>query len=343
MTKLERELKAWQRVLLVGPPGIGKTGRMHAAAKACGMELVTMRASLSERIDFGGCLIPDRQAGVTRTLPLELLHKLKQSKKPTCLFIDDMGQAPMDVQAAIMKLFDPGELPDNVLITGATNRPGDKAGVTAMCEPLRSRFDSAYSIPTPGCEASPKGGTLLHDWKTELEGWIGWAQSNKAAPEIIAYHMTTGGKDLYSWTPQADPSVRMPDYRTWGTMIKRWTHGLRDLDDVSATIGKPVALSFLAFARIRGQLPMPDQVWTDPMHAPLPIEPSAYWLVACVLGEAVGRTTAPAFIQYIERMPRIYTAFASLYAYKRIGTDLSGCKEWTKWFRENKELFETAT
>ena len=54
------------------------------------------------------------------------------------LLLDDLGQAPIDVQAAAMSLFDSGALPEHVLIWGATNRPGDKAGVSSLCEPLRS-------------------------------------------------------------------------------------------------------------------------------------------------------------------------------------------------------------
>src|SRR5258706_14542821 len=91
---LARLLAALQRVLLVGPPGIGKTARILAVAGTSGRQVVTMRASLSERVDFGGALVPDQKKGVTRALPLEQLHQLQTTELPTLLFLDDLGQAP---------------------------------------------------------------------------------------------------------------------------------------------------------------------------------------------------------------------------------------------------------
>src|SRR5437764_12206019 len=132
MSTLNALMAAGQRVLLVGPPGCAKTARIASVAKELGKRLVVMRASLSERVDFGGALVPDTKAGVTRALPLEVLADLQSTTEPTLLFLDDLGQAPIDVQAALMRLFDDGALSPHVLIWGATNRPGDVAGVTRL-------------------------------------------------------------------------------------------------------------------------------------------------------------------------------------------------------------------
>src|SRR5436190_994229 len=96
---LDKLLQARLRVLLVGPPGIGKTGRIMSINAQAGYRLMVSRASLKERIDYGGALVPDCAAGITRALPLEELHELRSTKAPTLLFLDDLGQAPIDVQA----------------------------------------------------------------------------------------------------------------------------------------------------------------------------------------------------------------------------------------------------
>lgn len=327
------------RALFVGPPGCGKTSRIAAASKAAGCDFYSFRASLSERVDFGGCLVPDTQAGVTRTLPMELLHALKSTLKETVVLLDDLGQAPMDVQAALMKLFDDGELPKNVLLWGATNRPADKAGVTALCEPLRSRFHLAFAIPTPGSEEKADGATLWGNWTSEVEGWCDWAIDQGFAPELIAWHRSTTGRTLYNWKPHADPAMRLPDFRSWETVGRLLKAGLGDLTHCGAAVGKGFASEFLSFARLADKLASPDQVWIDPLGAPVPDDPSALYLMASNLSSAVTKPHAGQMCIYMGRMPRLYAALCARDAFRRLGATLSGNKDWQKWFNENQELF----
>lgn len=326
-----------------------KTAIIHATAKDCGYSLnieteegtqsTVIRAGLMERVDLTGCMVPDHKLGVTRQLPFSLIKSLQETKEKICLFIDDLGQAPIDVQASLMRLFDTYFLPPNVLIWAATNRPGDKAGVSALCEPLRSRFDSTYIVPTPGIEDKADGGVLLCSWNDWVDNWVNWALDNSAAPEIIAWHRSTNGKSLYAWKPHADPSLRMPDFRSWGAMISRWNQGLRSLQQIASVIGKAVAAEFLAFTSLSEKLPTPDQVWMDPLNTPVPTEPSAQWLIACVLSQQVQAPCAEQFIQYVGRMPRIMTAFAARSAFRRLQSKLSNSKAWTQWFARNQGLF----
>lgn len=339
--RLTQLMKARKRVLLVGPPGCAKSARIFASSKDAGFKVIIFRTSLAERVDLGGCLIPDVASGLTRSLPLELLHGLRNATEPTLFVLDDLGQAPIDVQASAMSLFDPGALPDCVLIWGATNRPGDKAGVTALCEPLRSRFHLAFAIATPGNEEKADGASMLGTWKDEVDGWCEWALSDEiAAPaEVVAWHRSTTGRTLYSWKPHADPGVRMPDFRSWQTVCELWKLGITDLSTVAAAIGKPAAAEFLAFARLADQLPTPDQVWMDPKGAPVPTDPSACYLSATMLAQAVTDKHAGAFVQYCDRMGRVFCALAAKDAFRRLGAKLSGNRHWAEWWNRNQELF----
>lgn len=326
-----------------------KTAIIHEVAKLTGyvtqietdegIQSTVLRAGLMERVDLTGCMVPDQENGVTRQLPFSLIKSLQETREKVCLFVDDLGQAPTDVQASLMRLFDTHFLPDNVLIWAATNRPGDKSGVSSLCEPLRSRFDSVYIVPTPETTDKADGGVMLCEWKDWVDNWVDWALDNKAAPEIVAWHKSTNGKSLYNWKPNADPSLRMADFRSWGAMIKRWNGGLRSLQQVASVLGKGVAAEFLGFASLIAELPTPDQVWMDPEGAQVPKEPSAQWLIACVLSQQVTSSVAEQFVKYIARMPRILTAFASRDAYRRIGGSLSGSKAWRNWFEKNQSLF----
>jgi hypothetical protein len=342
---LSRYLAAKERVLFVGPPGCGKTAQILAAAYAAGYSVILMRASLSERIDFNGCLVPDTKAGVTRALPLDILAQLRAATVPTLLFLDDLGQAPLDVQAAIMSLFDTGALPDCVVIWGATNRPGDKAGVSALCEPLRSRFTLKFNAPVPTVPANNNAvtGPFLGTWQESLESWLQWAEDNAAAPaEILAWHRATEGKHLYDWKPCADPSLSMPDFRSWATAIRLWNNGFRDLGTFAAALGKPAAAEYLAFASLANQLPSPQQIAIDPTGAQLPADPSALYLVATMLSQTAHAGNVPAFLVYLARMPRVFGAFLARSLFRKLGAQLSGIKAWNQWFTANQDLFNAA-
>lgn len=341
--RLAALLRSKFRVLLVGPPGCAKTARAHAAAAAAGYKMVEpLRLSLCERVDLGGCLVPDLQSGTTVQLPLALLASLRAATEPTLLLIDDLGQGPVDVQAGAMSLFDDGALPDCVVIWGATNRPADRAGVSSLCEPLRSRFHVAYSIATPGVEDKADGPTVLAPWADEVEGWCDWAAEQNYAAEIVAWHRSTTGRTLYQWKPHADPAVRLPDFRSWETVARLWDAGLRDFATVGAAIGKAAAHEFIAFAALADQLPTPQQIWMDPDGAPVPTEPAAQYLIATMLGRAAEPKYAGQLIRYFSRLPRVLGAYTARDAFKRLGAKLAGNKEWQAWWLENKALFEQA-
>ena len=340
ITYLASLINARQRTLFVGPPGCAKTARIIAAATMAGFRVVIIRLSLADRVDLGGCIVPDSAAGVTRALPLEVLHDLLTTTEPTLVVLDDLGQGPVDVQASAMRLFDRGFLPPHVLIWGATNRPGDKAGVTALCEPLRSRFDLAFAIATPGTEDKTDGAVVLAPWKDEVDSWCDWASEEGFAPELIAWHRSTTGRTLYAWKPVADPGVRMPDFRSWETVGRLWSAGLRDLRTISAAIGKGAAAEFLAFAALADQLPTPQQVWLDPDGAPVPSDPAAQYLIAAILGRAAEPKYAEPLVRYFSRLPRVMGAYCARDAYKRLGAKLAGNAAWQKWWLANSALFE---
>lgn len=338
-TLLNQDMQDGENVLLVGPPGCAKTARIDATTAANQRRLVTQRTSLSERVDFGGCLVPDYEAGITRALPLAVMHDLQTTEIPTVFFVDDLGQAPMDVQAALMRCFDPGFLSPHVLVWGATNRVADRAGVTGLCEPLRSRFTQTYVIPTPDTEDDPTGGVLINTWQEELAGWISWALDAGAPATVIAFHRSTGGRHLYDWKPSPDPSIRMPDYRTWATVIRRLNKGREDLHTLSAAIGKPTAATFLAYAALVGKVPTPDQVWMDPANAPVPEDPGALYLIASSLAIAATEKHARPLMTYVDRLPRVYGALCARDALQRLGDKLAGQAAWVKWFTKNQALF----
>jgi hypothetical protein len=339
---LRKEIEERFSVLLVAGPGTAKTARLNQIAKALNRKIVVMRGVRNERVDFEGYKVPDMARGVTRTMPDEFLTMLKTIEEPTTLFLDDIGQTPDDVQAAMMGLWDSGFLSPHVNIVGATNRPGDKAAAKGIIEPLRSRFDSTYVIPGPETMDKPDGGALLHSWQEELAGWCEWAMDSGAAPEFIAYHRNygpTSDQTLYRWKPHADPSIRMPDYRTWETAMRKWNAGMRTVHYMSSTIGKPAAAHFLAYAALIDRIPSLDQIIMDPVKSPIPDDPGALYLVTTIIEAGASKKNFDSLMTYMPRLPRVYGALAARGWHRRHGDWISGNARWTRWFCENEALF----
>lgn len=363
MAKIHKNLtscvKRNKSFLLVGPPGIAKTGIVLAAAAEAGMEVIISRASTAERTDMVGCYVPDTEEGVTRALPLEMLHYLRTSKHRILFFLDDFGQAPEDVQNASMSLWDKiGGLPDNVLICAATNRVTDKAGVRRLIEPLRSRFRKAFVIPTPDTQGKEKDlpYVLLGTWEDQRNAWLDWALDYGAPAEVIAFIRATGLRyreevdskgnvtvieenPLYAWRPDANPAMRFADFRNWEYVIDDWNDGERDFDMIAASIGKPVAMEFLAYARLANDLPSPDQIWADPQSAKVPESSSAQFLVVSMLASATKVEHIPPTLQYVDRLPRVMGALLVRDLQKRHEVALNNCPEYREWFLKNKDLF----
>lgn len=295
MTLLREEMELGTRVLLVGPPGCGKTALVADTCRATDRKLVVVRAGLMDRLDAAGAVVADHASGVARLLPLDFLRELQATKEPTCILLDDLGQAPLDVQASLMRWFDSGYFPDCVVVWGATNRPSDRAGVSGLVEPLRSRFNASYYISLPGLPA-PDGVSALCGPEETLRGWVGWACTAGASPELVAFHSATEGQHLYRWKPVADPGVRMPDFRTWEAVIKLELHLSSAGSSLSperliSRVGSESGMAYLAFRELADQCPPVANILANPDRAPTPKDPSVQFLVGFQLALSTKVTT----------------------------------------------------
>ena len=340
-------LKGRKKVLLVGDPATAKTSFLHQGVKQLGWDLVVFRASLCERVDFSGAFVPDIVAGVTRLLPMELIAMLKKSTKMIVLFLDEIGQAPTEVQSAILSLFDKGALPPNVIIWAATNRVNAR-GVTTIVEPLRTRFDSIYEMPSPTSTEANSTGTLLCSWEEIHKSWINWAVAEGYPAEIIGFHAMTSTKvpsPLWAWKPSLDPAVRMPDFRTWESAASLWADGWRDVTTYSAVLGKEVALLFTSYVALQEGLPTIEDVWADPEGALVPTDPNCQYFMAAMLCGAAKKKNGSAFMRYIVRLDRQIELYAGATIMDRElevkpqVAIVTACTEWHTWYIAHEHLF----
>ena len=86
--------------LIKGAPGVGKSDIVAQACREANAELIVSHPVVSDPTDYKGLPFPDKEGREAHFLPFGELNKLINADKLTVFFLDDLGQAPMSVQAA---------------------------------------------------------------------------------------------------------------------------------------------------------------------------------------------------------------------------------------------------
>ena len=217
----------------------------------------------------------------------------------------------------------------------------EKTVLDSLSEQLRSRFDVTFAISTSDDDDRDQTVARLAPWSEEVDGWCNYAADSGFDPLVIGWHRSTSGSTLYNWKPNANPAIRFADYRSWQTVSELCAAGLRDTDTLTAAIGREIAVKFSAFAALAAELPLPSAVLADPDNAPVPASPSACYFISAALPQAITKPAqVAAFLRYVDRLPRTYTALAARDLHRRHGAALlARSNDWNLWFAANNALF----
>ncbi|CAM5998722.1 unnamed protein product [Sphagnum balticum] len=138
-------------------------------------------------------------------------------------------------------------LPDCVTFVAATNRRTDRAGVSGILEPVKSRFATIVE---------------LHP---DIESWCGWAFGAAIPTTLIAFLRFR--PDLLSdFKPSADMS-NSPMPRTWASLAKLESLALPqqvELAAMSGAVGMALPQSTSRFVRCFQSLTSIDALLADP-------------------------------------------------------------------------------
>lgn len=285
---LAKTIPAKEPVLITGAPGVGKSDIVLQACADAGADLIISHPVVSDPTDYKG--LPWVTDGSATFLPIGDLQQLISATKPTVYFIDDGGQASPAVQAAFMQLIlarrvNGHRVPDCVTFIMATNRRTDRAGVSGVLEPVKSRFATIV-------ELAPN-----------LDDWCAWAASAGIAPEVIAF-LRFRPQFLSAFKPTAD-MTNSPSPRTWSAVSRLHLLGLPtdvQLASFEGAVGEEAAVEFYAFLRIWQQMVSPDVIFATPDTAPIPTEPSAMYALMTALGMRVNATTMTRYCRYLDRV-----------------------------------------
>lgn len=312
-TALVKLIAAKLPVLLVGAPGGGKTSLVNWACEKAGADLLTAFPVTSDPTDFKGlpALVTGKNGrSLAEFLPYGDLRLLLEAKKPTVYFLDDLGQAPPAVQAAAMQLIlarriGREQISDEVRFIAASNRKEDRAGVSGILEPVKSRFATIMHLTHD-----------VTDWTRDF------AVPAKLPIELIAFCNMKPNETLGGF--QASAEMRnSPCPRTIEHLGKLYALGFNkpsDLAILAGAVGEGCAADFLGFAELFRTLPNPQLLLKDPSTfdpSKLQDKPALYYALAAILAQQVTLGTMSAFGQLCDLMPGDYRALMMIIAVSR--------------------------
>jgi hypothetical protein len=288
LTLLSHTIPARMAVLICSGPGIGKSSIVEQACVEADADCIVMHPVVSDPTDFKG--MPWVGEGGATFLPFGDLQRLVTAAKLTACFIDDLGQATPAVQAAAMQLIlartlNGHRVSDQVVFIAATNRRTDRAGVSGILEPVKSRFATLVEL-TP-----------------DINDWCVWAVGASIAPEVIAF-LRFRPELLCAFDPTGD-LTNSPLPRTWHQVSKILSLGLpRDLQIpvIQGAVGAGAGVEFVSFLRIWSDMVSPDLILTAPETAAIPTEPSALYAVVTAIAMRVQKESMTRYCRYLERL-----------------------------------------
>ena len=314
-------IPAREPVLIKGPPGGGKTSIIESVTSALEYDLILSHPVVEDPTNYKG--MPSVIDGKAEWLPFGDLNRMIEATRPTVAFLDDLGQAPACVQAACMQLLlarriGEHKVSDHVTFIAATNRREDKAGVTTILEPVKSRFTTIIELETSG-----------DDWDT-------WALAHNMPPVLVAFRR-------FVPTLLSDPGavtndiVNRPSPRTLAAVGRMLNLGIKTLAPLAGTLGVGRAIELIGFLKIWEQLPSFDAILLSPDTTPVPTEPAALFAVATGLAMRGTSANAGRVITYARRMAKEYQVFC-IRDLLRKEPKAANCKAFIEWASANQDV-----
>src|SRR6476661_5347139 len=196
---LIRCLSHEQSVLLLSPPGVGKSDVVRQAAEAEKLECKSLLVTQIAPEDVSG--VPKIVGERSVFCPPRVL--LPENAGKFCLFLDELPACAPDVQKAFYSLLLErriGEylLPAGTWVVAAGNRAEDKALVRTISSALVNRV-------------------LILNVRIDVQEWLAWALANGVRPDVVRFVEATPDALL---RPVPDKAVPFSTPRAWASLSR---------------------------------------------------------------------------------------------------------------------------
>lgn len=312
-----------ENVLIKGKPGIGKSDIVAQACKDVGSELIISHPVVSDPTDYKGMPFVDGKEA--NFLPFGELNRIIKADKPTVFFLDDLGQASASVQAACMQLLlarriNEFKVSDHVTFVAATNRKEDKAGVTGILEPVKSRFASIVEL------------------NVNTSDWCEWAVANDMPHELISFLRFRPDMLDKDSAPSKD-IVNTHSPRTIASLGRLQRKGVPvDLryEVFAGSAGEGFAAEYVGYLSLYTKLPTFEDIVANPSGIDIPSDPSLLYALSGLVTSKLSDKNIDPIMTFIERMP-VEIQVASI---KNLsGTKHLAHKAMANWFIKNSTVF----
>ena len=322
---VEKFIQNHYSLLLTGSPGIGKTNIIEQVTANLGQKLIISHPVVSDPTDYKGYPVYSQVENKAMFVPFSDLEQLILADEPTVFFLDDLGQAPMTVQAAAMQLIlgrrvNEHKVSDQVTFVAATNRRQDKAGVQRLIEPLKSRFVSIIEL------------------QTDPDEWVKWAIKNNIDKRVIAF-IRWRPNLLDDFKATAD-LTNSPSPRTNYHVSKILQMNLpMDIADtlVEGAAGEGYRAEFIPFLRVWTELPNVMTILMDPENAEIPDRADVMYALTGAIAAQTTKQNMESVCKYASRLEPEYSIKMIADA-KDYSPDIQKTEAFIKWAEEHKEF-----